>query len=105
MSLHNYKKASDYKVQEWIEKSIREMTPYQKQKLRDDEIVRFSEFEFMEKRKTVKSFWTRLTVLLMPFVWIVLFIGLPLNFLIKGSWGYNHKHIKWFDKWRSNVGL
>lgn len=105
MNLHNYKKASDRDVQEWLEKSIVEITAYQKEKLRDNETVRFAPFEFMEKRKKVNNFWLRLTIIFMPFVWIVLFIGLPFNFLISGRWGYEYECIKWFDKWRCALGL
>ena len=105
MNLHNYKKASDHAVQKWLEGAIVEMTAYQKEKLRDKETVRFAPFEFMEKRKRVNSVWLRLTIVFMPFVWILLFIGLFPNFLINGRWGYEYEKIKWFDKWRCAVGI
>ena len=103
--LHNYKKAPDYKVREWIEKSIPDLTPYQKRKMLEDEVIRFAPFEFMERRKRASSFWLRLTVIFMPWVWLVLFLWLPFNFVIKGSWGYKYNTMKWFDTWRNNVGL
>lgn len=103
--LHNYEKASDYEVREWIEKAIVEMTPYQKQKLRDSETVRFAPFQFMKRRKKVNSIWLRLTIIAMPFVWIFLFVGLPFNFFVTGRWGYKYETIKWFDRWKCNVGL
>ena len=103
--LHNCKKVSDYKVQEWIEKSIVEMTPYQKERLRNDEIIRFAPFEFYQRRKQVKSFWVRLSCILMPIVWLLLFISLPFCYLVTGRWGYRYEAIKWFDAWRNAVGL
>lgn len=103
--LHNYKKAADYKVKEWIEKSIPDLTPYQKKKMYDNEVIRFAPFDFMERRKRITNIWIRLSVIFMPWVWLVLFIGLFFNFIIKGSWGYKYKSIEWFDTWRTNVGL
>lgn len=105
MNYHNYKKASDYDVLAWLERSIVEMTPYQKQKLRDNETIRFAPFEFYKRRKQVKSFWLRLTIILMPIVWVILFISLPFNFLFTGSWGYKYERVKWFDKWRNSIGV
>ena len=104
MNYHNYEKTHDYKVREWIESSI-ELTPYQKQKLRNDETIRFAPFEFYQRRKQVKSFWLRLSVLLMPFVFLLILISLPFNFLLTGSWGYKYEKIKWFDLWRNSAGL
>ena len=104
MNLHDYKKASDYDVQKWLEESIK-LTPYQIEKLRDDEILRFSPFQFMEKRKKTNSLLLRLTILIIPFVWIILFIGLLFNYLFTGKWGYGYDSLKWYDQWRSNVGL
>lgn len=105
MNYHNYEKVSDYKVQEWLEISIVEMTPYQKERLRNDEIIRFAPFEFYQRRKQVKYFWIRLSVILMPIVWLLLFISLPFCYLVTGRWGYRYEAIKWFDKWRNAVGL
>lgn len=103
MNLHNLQKVPDYKVKKWIEESIRELTPYQIQKMFDDEIVRFSPFEFYEERKVVSNFWIRLTIVLIPFVWLILFIGLPFKFIATGQWGYSKKMINWYDKWVSKV--
>jgi hypothetical protein len=105
MNFHNYKKASDYRVQEWLEKSIRELTAYQKEKIRDDEIVRLSPFEFYERRETVKNIFIRLSIIVMPLVWILIFISLPFNFIITGNWGYSYDKIEWFDAWKNAVGL
>ena len=103
MNLHNLQKVPDYRVKKWLEESIRDLTPYQKQKIFDDEIIRFSPFEFYEKRKVVSSFWIRLTIIFIPFVWLLLFIGLPFKFIVTGQWGYGKKMLNWYDKWVSKV--
>jgi len=103
MNLHNLQKVPDYKVKKWLEESIRDLTPYQKQKMFDDEIVRWSPFEFYEKRKVVSNFWFRLTIIFIPFVWLILAIGLPVKFIISGQWGYEKKTIQWYDTWISKI--
>lgn len=103
MKLHNFKKAYTYKVHEWLFSSIPELTKYQKERIINDEIVRFAPFEFMEKRKRIKSFWWRLTIIFIPVIWILLVAGLPINFIIKGYWGYSK--LKWFNEWMNRVGL
>lgn len=103
MNLHNYKKVPDYKVQEWIEKSIVEITPYQKQKLRDNETVRFSPFEFIERRKKVENIWIRLSVIFLPIVWLSLVISMPFVYFFTGRWGYRYDSVKWFDKWYNSA--
>ena len=44
--LHRYKEAENYEVEKWLEKEL-DLTPYQKSKLKSDEIVRFSKFTFL----------------------------------------------------------
>jgi hypothetical protein len=103
MNLINLKRVSDYKVQEWLEKKIPELTPYQKQKIYDYEIVRFAPFYFMERRKKTNNIFMRLSIIFMLPVFLLLIVGLPFNFFITGSWGY--KKLKWFSKWTSSCGL
>ena len=103
MALHNLKKTPDYKVREWLEKSIPELTPYQKERIRNDEIIRWAPFDFYERRKPVKSIWWRLSIIAVAFFWVVLFVGLPLNFIVTGNWGYNK--LNWFDTWLNKIGF
>lgn len=105
MKLHNLKKVSDYEVQNWLEKSIPELTAYQKQKIRDTEIVRFSHLEFFKRRERVKSIWWRLSLIIFPIFWVIIFISLPINFLFTGSWGYSHKRIGWVETWMHKMGI
>lgn len=50
------------------------------------------------------SFWTRLTLPFALISLIIMFIGLPINFLINGEWGYSlktsNKVLNWFKSLR-----
>lgn len=105
MNLTNLKRASNFEVEEWLEKNIVELTTYQKQKMSEDEIIRFSPFKFFKHRKKVDNILVRLTVIFIPIVWIILFLTLPINFLITGNWGYKYDKLNWFNKWRNACGL
>lgn len=103
MRLTNLERASDYDVQKWLENSI-ELTPYQKEKLRRDETIRFSSFYFYKFKKKEKSnFFWRLSIILVPFYYLALLIALPINLIITGTWGfgqnfYDNVHSKWMRK-------
>ncbi len=101
----NLQKVSDYKINQWLENNIRELTKYQKECIRDEEIVRFAPFEFYEPKKKTNSVILRLSIILMPFVFIILMIGLPFNFIITGRWGYKYEKIKWYSDWCHKCGL
>ena len=103
MKLHKLQRTSDYKVKEWLDKEL-QLTPYQKSKLYNEETIRFAPFYFYEPRQKEKSsiLW-RLTVIPYLIYYAILFIGLPLTFLITGKWGYSEKfydnfHAKWLLK-------
>lgn len=104
MRLINLKKVWDHKVIKWIEDSIPELTPYQKQRIRSDEIVRFAPFYFMEENKKVKNVALRFSIIAMPIVLLLLITGLPFNFFVTGNWGYGKK-IQWYGKWVSSCGI
>lgn len=105
MKLVNLKKANNLEVERWLDKSIPELTPYQRQKIRDLEIVRFAPFEFMQRIKPVSNVLIRISVIALLVTYILLVISLPLNFIITGTWGYNDRKIKWFSKWHAACGL
>ena len=48
MKLINLKKVPNYKVEKWLENNIKELTAYQREWMRNEEIVRFAPFEFYE---------------------------------------------------------
>ena len=105
MNLVNLKRVNHYDVNKWLEKEIRDLTPYQKQRIWDDEIARRAPFYFMEKRKRSKNILVRLTLIFVPPVFIILAMGLPFNFILTGNWGYSDKSMGWYGKWLAAIGL
>lgn len=103
MNLLRYKRANDYEVRNWLINNIPELTKYQEEKIRDEEIIRFSPFYFYKEPKKVNNPLIRLTIIFYPIVWLLLFIGLPINFIFTGKWGYGG--IKWFMRWTNACGL
>lgn len=105
MKLHNFKKASNYEVENWLVKKLN-LTKEQEIDLRNYEFIRFSPFFFYKKKEKVNNFWFRITLIFFPIVWILLFITLPINFIISGRWGYDDKNViikfihNWMDKLR-----
>lgn len=104
MRLYDLEKARDSDVEKWIKETIPELTTYQKEKIKNNEIVRFAPFYFMKKTKKVNNILTRFSLLLLLPVLIMLIIGLPINFFITGKWGYSEK-MRWYGKWVSACGL
>ena len=101
MNFRNLEKANYREVEEWLKKSSLNLTDYQKRKLWDDEIIRFSPFEFYKNKKSVTNIWLRFSIIFLPIIWVLLFIFLPLTFILTGSWGYGKKFnwiLNWMDK-------
>lgn len=98
MNFSNLEEARDYEVEEWLIKKLN-LTAYQQSELRNHEFVRFSDFYFFKRKKQVKNLWLRLTIILFPIVWLLLFISLPITFIITGKWGYDDNKVKWFKNW------
>jgi hypothetical protein len=100
-------KASDYEVSDWIKKEF-ELSNQQIYRAYDRESVRFSNLEFYKrKQKENSSLLWRLTLPLFGLYWVLLFIGLPISFIITGEWGYNQKfldnfHYRWCEKLNVN---
>ncbi|MBG0514080.1 MULTISPECIES: hypothetical protein [Elizabethkingia] len=104
MNLRNIQKASDIEVENWLKESIPELTSYQKSKIYNDEIVRFSPFKFYKEKKETSNVWLRLSIIFLPIVWIILFLFLPLTFIITGRWGYSNK-FNWILNWMDKVKI
>lgn len=100
MNLRNLEKAPDYKVERWLKEEFN-LDNYQTSKMYDNESVRFSPFEFYQERPYNSNIWLRLSIVFFPFVFLLLWLGLPLTYLIRGRWGYNRNFdwiLKWMDK-------
>lgn len=107
MNFSNLKPARDYEVEKWLKKSFN-LTEYQKSKLFEDGIVRLAPFKFYKQRGEEKTtpLW-RLTIFFFPIFWVILFIGLPVVFMIKGRWGYNDRFalIRFHQFWCRKLNL
>lgn len=102
MNFRNIKKASDYEVKTWLIKEL-ELNSYQKKKLWGEDIIEEGPFYFFKDRKYQDNFRLRLSVIFYPIVVLLLLIGLPINYIITGSWGYGKKWnfvLNWIDKIR-----
>lgn len=100
MRLRNIQKASDYEVRKWLKETLN-LSDYQQEKLWREEIIERAPFYFFSRKKYQPNIWLRLSIVLYPFVWLILFIGLPFNYFITGRWGYSKKWnfiLNWVDK-------
>lgn len=106
MKLHHLEKASDYEVADWLKTELK-LTPYQIDSLSANESIRFSPYSFYKRpKKIAASIWWRLTILVWPIYYLVLFLGLPLNMILTSSWGYGDKFYDNFHaKWQRKIGL
>lgn len=56
--------------------------------------------DFYYEEKTPVNFWMRLTFPFALVTMVLMFLGLPVNFLITGRWGYslgkNNRVLNWF---------
>ena len=96
-------------IQEWLTESIPDLTRYQKEVILEEghDFISASDYYFYKKTEPKKvTFWWRLTILFSPFVWLLLFAGLPLNMLFTGQWGYGRKfNDKFLKPWWSRLNL
>ena len=100
MRLINLKRVSDFEVRQWLEKNIPDLTQDQKEKIKD---IRFAPFRFYKRGKKVDNIFVRISIIFIPFVWIILIFGLPFNFFVTGKWGYSR--IEWICKWLTACGI
>ena len=104
MSLHRYKKASNYEVSVWLKNSKElNLTDQQKRDMDFHELIRFAPFEFYKEKKKVSGVLFRLTLPIYFIMLVLMFTFLPFSFIINGRWGY--KRINWFLTWQNRLGL
>lgn len=106
MKLSSLTPASDHEVEKWLKEKL-DLTDYQKEKLRDREIIRFAPFYFYKRAKPEKVgiLW-RLTIIFFAVYLILLFCSLPFKMIITGKWGYGRKFIDNFhNKWVRKLNL
>jgi hypothetical protein len=106
MKLSQLEKASNYHVENWLQEKLA-LTPYQRSKMINDELIRFSPFEFYQrpKKEKVSVLW-RLTLPLFPIYVLIIIIINPIKWMITGKWGYNQKFFDNFHaKWTRKLGI
>lgn len=106
MKITHLKRASDYEVKDWLDKKL-QLTPYQKDVIYRDEIIRFSPFYFYKMAEDDKPSWLwRLTAPVYLIYFIALVCFMPFKWLLTGKWGYGGKFIDNFHSvWVRNMGF
>jgi len=110
MNFSQLERAQPWDVIKWIENNIPELSVYQKQTISENEVGWWTDelVFFKHKNESKVHFLWRLTVIFFPVAWILLFIGLPLNMIFTGKWGYGKFVIEkfwtpWMDKLNLNL--
>lgn len=66
--------------------------------------LRELKIDFYYEERTPVKFWVRLTLPFAIITMLLMFIGLPLNFIITGKWGYSlgekNRLLNWFRSLR-----
>ena len=106
MNFRNKKEARDYEVERWLIEEIPNITPYQKDFIRKD-FVRFSRFYFYKRKPKTNGVLRRFSVLLVPFVFLIVLLLLPINYIITGRWGFGRESAFWrkYTKWIESLNL
>ena len=106
MKLSNLEPADHSEVEKWLKEKLN-LSVYDKERLRNEELVRFAPFEFYKRKKKVEGniLW-RLTLLLVIPYMILLYLFLPIKMIITGEWGYGGKFMQKFHyPWMNKIGL
>lgn len=107
MKFSQLQPAANYEVEKWLETSIRNLTDDQKRWIYNEEIVRFSPFQFYKRVKKEKPtiLW-RLSALFYPIYLILLILFNPIKWIFTGEWGYGEKFLDGFHyKWTRKIGF
>lgn len=107
MKLSQLERANEWEVSKWLEENIVELTPYQKQKLSDHEVLRFSPFYFYKRseQRKVSILW-RFSIILYPIYIIAILLFNPIKWILTGKWGYSQKFFDNFHaKWNRKMGF
>ena len=100
MNFRNLKRANKYEFENWLVSNLPNISKSQKEAILYNEVLNYSGFYLFKRVKKVKSIWLRMSIVLIPFVWLILMILLPINFIITGSWGYGKRLdfiLNWLD--------
>ena len=105
MNIFNYEKMGRYEFFEWMIKSVPDITPSQREKIRDLVFLQCLSFVPVKRAEKVGNFWLRLSAIFILPTMVILLCGIPFNFIITGRWGYSIKYVGWYGKWVRKCGL
>ena len=108
INISKYEKASAFEVGAWMIDNIPELTEYQKQKISeyDYEMIANAPFVFIKpKQEKSVSFLMRLTLPLFMITTVLLIIGLPINYMIRGRWYYGFKINSFYECWQYKLKI
>lgn len=106
MRLTNLTKAHTYEVEKYLKEKL-DLTDYQYSRMKQDEFVRFSKYEFYkwDKESQPNILWRMSIVLYLLFV-LFLYLFLPFTFILRGEWGYGQKfYDNVYAKWRRKLRI
>jgi len=96
----NLKKADEYSAATELMKRLPDLGGLDTETMWD--AIRFSDLEIYKIKNKPVPLWLRLTLPFGLVAAVVLFIGLPVNFMFTGQWGYNWL---WLKNWFSALGF
>lgn len=105
MKIYNLKEVYNGEFVDWLLNNIPELNAYQKQKIKDINYNQDSEFYIFKKKDKTSNVFYRLTILFFPFVYLLIVLSLPINFIFSGGWGYKYEKLEWFNKWSRKLNL
>lgn len=106
MKISNLKRANDHEVEEWLVSQL-DLNPYQKSRLREMEIVRFSSFYFYKREKDIKlNILWRLTIIFWVLYIVCLMIIVPIKWMITGKSYLGRNYLdNYHYKWQRKIGI
>lgn len=104
MNIFRYKQVRDYDVEQYFRKHL-DLTVYQKQRIED--VIRSAPFDFISFEKEAAVFWPwRLTVIFFILFILLLWITMPIKWMLTGHGRYGQKSIalKVYRFWGKRIG-
>lgn len=102
MKFRNLKKASNFEIADYFRDKLN-ITKDNYHYFKMVDYIEKAPFYFYKKKEYQPNILWRLSILLFPLVYLVVIIGLPINFIITGRWGYGR--MNWFLKWLDNLKM
>lgn len=101
----NFSNLTKVSVFEFRNEIIKEIPNVSKDQLRiiynEDRFIKKGYYVYKTKDKKEANIWIRLSIILVPIVFILMLIGYPFTFIIMGRFGYGRKFdwvLNWLDR-------